>query len=198
GGFHVTGVQTCALPILAGFSTSNVAEMFYMLAPDPNGELGNVRTRNFVLERTLATVGHEFQHLINASRRLFESNATSLESVWLNEGMSHIAEELLFYRASGMTALQRIGPDEVRGSGRRLSAFNEYANSNFGRLAAYMADPDTAGPYHANDNLATRGAAWSFLRYAADRSTREDMSIWQALAGSPQTGFTNLDAAMGS
>lgn len=181
-----------------GCAASNAAEMFFMMVPDPRGDLGNVRTRDFVFDRTMSTIGHEYQHLINASRRLYQLGASELEAVWLNEGLSHIAEELLFYRAGGMVPLQQLGVEQLTSSRRRASAFNEYASSNYGRLGSYMEQPDRAGPYHSTDNIAARGAAWSFLRYAADRSARADEAIWKALAGSAQIGFPNLDAAMGA
>ncbi|MCR4341487.1 MAG: Ig-like domain-containing protein, partial [Gemmatimonadaceae bacterium] len=43
--------------------TSNEAEMFYMLVPDPNGEVnGNVRSVAGVRNLTVGTLAHEFQH----------------------------------------------------------------------------------------------------------------------------------------
>lgn len=184
---------------LQGCETSNQAELFYMLAPDPEGEVnGNRRTRDFVLRRTLATIGHEYQHLINASRRLFETNASAFETVWLNEGLSHIAEELLFYEASGLSSRQRLDVDKLRAKAGAVQAFNSYGGGNFGRLAEYMKTPRTESPYEMDDNLATRGATWSFLRYAADRAGGNEMSLWRALAGSQTIGFANLDAALGT
>lgn len=184
---------------LQGCQTSNQAELFYMLAPDPQGEVnGNKRTREFVLGRTLATIGHEFQHLINASRRLFEANASAFETVWLNEGLSHIAEELLFYEASGLTPKRRIDVDLIRSTRGGVDAFNLYGGGNFGRLADYMKAPAEESPYERGDDIATRGATWSFLRYAADRSGRNETTLWQTLAGSSNVGFENLDAAFGT
>jgi hypothetical protein len=86
----------------ASYPRSNEGEMFYMLVPDPTGAVNsNVRTVSFVRGSTVGTMAHELQHLINASRRIYENGTWSglLEEVWLNEGLSHIAEELVFYRA---------------------------------------------------------------------------------------------------
>jgi hypothetical protein len=52
---------------------------------------------------------------------------------------------------------------------RRVAAFNTYANPNFGRWRGWLQRPDTSGPVKNVDALASRGATWSFLRYAADR-----------------------------
>jgi hypothetical protein len=49
---------------------SNAAEMFYVLVPDPSGVASDPRSKTFVQNVVTGTVGHELQHLINASRRL--------------------------------------------------------------------------------------------------------------------------------
>jgi hypothetical protein len=79
-----------------GCAGSNAAELFYMLVPDPTGSInGHGRSKAYVNEQTVGTLAHEFQHLINASRRLYVTDTDEYESVWLNEGLSHIAEELV-------------------------------------------------------------------------------------------------------
>ncbi|HYR06208.1 MAG TPA: Ig-like domain-containing protein, partial [Longimicrobium sp.] len=85
-------------------ATSNQGEMFYMLVPDPTGSVnGNVRQVSAVRESTLGTLAHEYEHLINASRRILVNTPWNgqLETVWLDEGLAHIAEELMFYQGSG-------------------------------------------------------------------------------------------------
>ena len=42
------------------------------------------------------TIVHEFQHLINASRRLYENDAVEFEDVWLNEGLATYMESAWF------------------------------------------------------------------------------------------------------
>ena len=98
-------------PACAG---SNYAEMFYMLAPDPAGPVnGNARSTAYVRNSTLGVVGHEFQHLISASRRLYVVQGVGgtdwSEDAWLNEGLSHIAEELLFYHRAQLRAAPEPG-----------------------------------------------------------------------------------------
>ena len=51
-----------------------------------------------------------------------------------------------------------------------MDAFNNDAISNFGRLDEYLGAPSSNSPFADNDDLATRGATWSFLRYAADHT----------------------------
>ena len=74
---------------------SNHGEMFYLIAPDPAGEAGVPFTAEDIRSLAVPLIGHEFQHLINASRRLFVNQASAFEVGWLNEGLSHVAEELL-------------------------------------------------------------------------------------------------------
>src|SRR5690606_30901546 len=86
-------------PPLGSCAASNSAELIYMMTPDPGGAIHrNVRPKRFVAERTPSVLGHELQHLVSASRRLrVVGTGDWNEEFWLNEGLSHIAEELLFY-----------------------------------------------------------------------------------------------------
>ena len=178
---------------------SNEAELFYLLVPDPAGVVNNnPRTKEQVARRTIGVLAHEFQHLINASRRLFVNNATAFEVVWLNEGLSHIAEELLFYRASGLAPRQNIDLARLRSSQRILDAVNAYQVSNFGRLAQYLEDPEAQSPYQLDDDLATRGSAWALLRYAADQKSPAQQPIWFALVNNVETGLANFTKVFGA
>ena len=185
----------------SGCPSSNVAEMFYLLVPDPNGVVnGNVRTKNFVSHLTVSTTAHEFQHLINASRRLYVNTAaTDFEVVWLNEGLSHVAEELLFYQQSaGLTPRLDIDSTRFIGNQKNVDAYNFDQQSNFGRFRSYLLKPATNSPYANNDSLATRGATWSFLRYAADHRGTSDSDTWFKLVNSTTTGIANLQNVFGT
>jgi Bacterial Ig-like domain (group 2) len=184
-----------------GCTLSNEGEIFYMLVPDPTGAVNsNVRTVSYVRGATVGTMGHEMQHLINAARRIYVNDASSYEEVWLNEGISHIAEELMFYRtAPGLAPRQNValaslttGPN----ASRRVAAFNTYANQNFGRFRSWLQRPDTAGAFKTNDALAVRGAIWGFLRYAADRRNGTDSQLWYDLVNSQVAGKANLQESL--
>jgi hypothetical protein len=173
--------------------------MFYMLVPDPFGQVNGVRfTKGFVDSVTVGTLGHEFQHLINAGRRLYVNDAPTWEDTWLNEGLSHIAEELVFERAAGLTTRTRLDSTALLAPSVR-SAFNFFlAKGNFLRLTSYLPVAETSSPYADNDDLETRGATWTFLRYAADRVNGNDVTLWQKLVASTKVaGMPNLTAALG-
>ena len=186
----------------SGCATSNVAEMFYLAVPDPNALVnGNTNfTKQFVSHLTLSTTAHEFQHLINASRRLYiNTTATDFEVVWLNEGLSHIAEELLFYRQSaGLIPRDDVDSTNFKGNQTNVDSYNYNQASNFGRYLEYLGKPSVASPYAPDDSLWTRGATWDFLRYAADHRGTSDGDTWFKLVNSSKTGLPNLMDVFGA
>lgn len=185
---------------LPGCAGSNQAEMFYLLVADPNGTInGNKRTAADVTRLNLATLAHEFQHLINASRRLYvNTNATANEETWLDEGLSHVAEELLYYRVSGFNSRMNLGFADVAGSTTQSTNFSSYMIQNFGRLYDHLRNPEVTSPYATDDSLSTRGAIWSFLRYAAGRQANAaaEATFLKSIANSTTSGIANLTNAM--
>jgi Big-like domain-containing protein len=193
--FPTTGTTT-----LEGCAGSNVAEMFYLLVPDPVGVINqNVRTADFVRGLAVGVLAHEFQHLINASRRLYLSNSRTFEDVFLDEGLAHVAEELVFYRSSGLTPRQNISYETTQSSPSILAAFNQFGAANMRRFHEYLLNPTANSPYANNAEIATRGATWSFLRYAADRRGGSESALWFQLANPPVGvhGMDNLSRVFG-
>lgn len=179
---------------------SNEGEMFYMLVPAPSGINGVKHTTGFVDSLTTGIVAHEFQHLINAGRRIFINTAASdFEEPWLNEGLSHIAEELLYYHESGLAPRMNLTDSLIRIINRPTYGFwKSDAASNFSRLLQYLRDPGGNSPYADDDELATRGATWQFLRYLADRLGTADGNLWQRFDNSTVTGLGTLQSILGS
>jgi len=181
------GLQACP--------TSNEGEMFYMLVPDPSGTVnGNEFTLGFVDTLTVGVLAHEFQHLINAGRRIYVNvGADDFEDTWLNEGLSHVAEELLYYHESGMQPRQGLTDALIRANAAKYALWKADASSNFSRLLEYLDDPGKASPVDdVNDELSTRGAAWSFLRYSVDRAFTTDVGVWARFTNSTQTGLNTV------
>jgi hypothetical protein len=176
---------------------SNVGEMFYVLVPDATGAVSAPRSKAFVQRIVLSTIAHELQHLINASRRMYVNESPSVsEESWLNEGLSHIAEELLFYRVSGLSPRMNIAAGQLGPGGAVRAAYDLYMSGNFGRLSQYLQATEANSPLATNDELATRGASWSLLRYVADRTGATDGDLWRRLANARTTGVVNLDAQL--
>ena len=199
-GFHFSRdlFPTTTQGRLQGCAGSNVGEFFYLLAPDPLGTInGNRRTTGFVDSNTTAVIAHEFQHLINNSRRLYVNNANVLEARWLDEGLAHIAEELLFYREAGLTSRRNLGATEIRASATVVNAFNLDMVGNSGRYRSYLLRPSTASPYADDDSLQTRGGAWDLLRYLADQTGASDGDTFFRIVNSTDSGTVNLNAVFG-
>jgi hypothetical protein len=168
---------------------SNVGEIINIYVPDPNTTIAEVKAN------AVATMGHELQHVINSGRRLYVNTTGSpIEERWLNEGLSHVAEELLFYRSSGLAPRQNLGSQLTAAA--NLSAYVNFQRQNFNRYFRFTRVPEIQGPIGVDDDdddLETRGAIWSFLRYAADqRAAGNEAAFWQALENSNSTGLQNL------
>jgi hypothetical protein len=180
--------------------TSNEGEFFYLMAPDPLGRVnGNRRTTGFVDTNTTAVIAHEFEHLINSSRRLYVNDAADFEQKWLDEGLAHIAEELLFYHEAGLAPRMNVDAPDIQASSRRSTAFNldMTGGGNTSRYRGYLFNPSRSSPYADDDSLNTRGAAWNLLRYLADRASSTDGNIFFRLANGPAVGMTNLQNVFG-
>ncbi|MCA0375802.1 MAG: Ig-like domain-containing protein [Gemmatimonadetes bacterium] len=184
---------------LAACAGSNENEMFYLLVPDPNGEVnGNRRTKDEVTLGNITSIAHELQHLINSSRRLYvNTGAEQTEVTWLDEGLAHIAEELLYFRVAGFGDRQNLVLADVAQNATRQSQFNTYASSNFFRFQRFLTATEGNSPYAPNDSLATRGATWNFLRYAAARQgAGNEAAFFRALVNSRTSGLANLQSVL--
>jgi len=179
---------------------SNEAEILYLMVPDPQGTVSSPRSRSFVLDFTPSTIIHEYQHLINAAERLYRQPvATGLEVPWLNEGLSHIAEELLFYQSTGLSPGMNIRPrtlDELSPFG--WNNLNRHQRFNFLRFFDhFLPQVDSHSALGPGTSLATRGAIWNFLRYAADRKGGDQSAFFRSMIGTTTTGAENLASALG-
>lgn len=176
---------------------SNAGEIFYVMVPDPEAVLGDARTKAYVQGIAISTIAHELQHLINASRRMYVTRTQeALEETWLSEGLSHIAEELVFYRASGLAPRQNIGGGQLAPGTHARDMHELFMRGNFGRYSLFLDGTHLSSPMAGNDQLATRGASWALLRYVADRAGAVDGDLWHRLVDGRNTGAANLDDAL--
>ena len=179
--------------------TSNEGEYFYLMAPDPLGTInGNRRSNAFVDSNTTGVIAHELVHLINASRKLYvNTSAPKFEEKWLDEGLAHIAEELLFYRESGLAPRSNLTYKSLIQSNQVRFAYMNDMSGNANRYRDYLFAPSNGSPYKAGDSLSTRGAAWSLLRYLADRAGSSDGNLWSRLVDNSAVGAANLQSVFG-
>jgi hypothetical protein len=173
---------------------SNVGELLYLPVPD------NAQAASQIRSDVYATMAHELQHAINAGRRLYVNrDAAPAEELWLNEGLSHIAEDLAFFRTTG------LGPGRNLGAALRNApyqqAYTHFLLQNFTRYFRFTRFPDVQGPLGTrddDDDGETRGAIWSFLRFAADqRHPGDQVSLWRSFIDANATGMENLKERFG-
>ena len=180
---------------------SNQAEIFYLLSPDPTGKFGNVRTTSSVRQGTRGTIAHEFQHMINAGNRYKNPAVSNFESTWLDEALAHFAEDAVGRVQRNFTDLQTLTFNDILPCNTPCSQandFNAFFFQNLARLTYWMDKPNTYSPISdlADTSLATRGAAWAILRYAADNYSNGDpRALTRKLAAGPDTGVKNFAAA---
>jgi hypothetical protein len=188
----------------ASCPASNEAEMFYLLVPDPTSPYtasngNNFFTKAFVSSVTDASVAHEFQHLINFARRRYLNPGAPLpnEEIWLNEGLSHTAEDLLFYRRSGRAPRTNFTGGDINNQGI-FDHWRYYVIGNFLNFDEYLLTPNTSSPIQASDGTGTRGATWAFLRYIADHKFTSDGTFWNELVNMGDVGVVNLKNRLGN
>ena len=124
--FPSTGANSCA--------ESNEGEIFYLLTPDPTGQFSDVRSTSSVRQSIRGTIAHEFQHMINAGVRLLSEGAPD-EATWLNEGLSHFAEELVGRAEDDFSDTQKLVIGDVADF-PSLNNFNAFFGQNMARLHA--------------------------------------------------------------
>ena len=166
------------------FATGNGAEIFYSIVPDPSGTLSCAHSVVAVSQIVPVTFVHEFQHMISFNQH-FLVRGNFPEDLWLNEGLSHYAEE-----NGGRTFLPDTG------------TFCRYVFGDLYNSAQYFTAPhnyflvDTAGI----GGLANRGAYWLFVRYLVDQvgaTLGSADSATRRLDGTALTGAANVSNATG-
>ncbi len=159
--------------------SGNSGEVLWLIAPDPTGRFGATPTPVELLrERLPGIVAHELQHLIHLERRVFEGGGdlASADRAWLNEGMSHIAEEVSGFYAAGVPTRQNFEPDLATSEGR--IRFSRYHLALLRFTREYLKDTETVpllvdGPITRADLQKARGFGFYFLRWLADRYAAE-------------------------
>ena len=174
---------------------TNEQEIFYVLAPDPAGTFNNVRSTVTVRQGTRGVIAHEFQHMINQGVRQYNPAVEALETFWLNEALSHLAEEIVGRAIIGVGDFQRLTYSQVNPSPSSANDYNAFFRQNLSRFQRWMVRPDTSAPISVQNRaqLAPRGASWALLRYAIDQySNGSARAFTKALAAGPQTDVANL------
>lgn len=75
-------------------ASSDVGEVYYGRAPDPNGMVGSAYTLAQAKNDAFLLLAHEFTHVIQFGRRLNVPGATDFADIWELEGQATLAEEV--------------------------------------------------------------------------------------------------------
>lgn len=174
---------------------SNEQEIIYLLTPDPNGTInGNRHSLTSAMEATRGVLAHELQHMINQGIRQTVTRTARLEVPWLNEGLSHFAEEAVGRAARGYGDFRKLDWTDILVD---LDDFDAFFRQNLIRLRSWMERPDLYSPIgqNAGTQLAPRGAAWALLRYSIDQYAQGDAKAFvRALVAGPEVDVQNLEA----
>ena len=171
---------------------SNRGELFFAFAPDPAGASSCPHTVAEVVRLAAPTFIHEFQHMISYNQHRLARDGRA-EAVWLNEGMSHIAEELgsLHYERRYPAPEQRAAPGQLLPDSAQT-----FGTPNFVNAYNYLARPrdHSVTSFAGVGTLPERGAAWLFLRWLVDQHGEQ---VLRRLEETTLTGDDNVAAAAG-
>lgn len=175
-------------PLFSGDPRVNHGEVFYSMVADPDSTLSCAHSATQLRNIVPVTFIHEFQHMISYNQHVLVGGS-SPQVTWLDEGMSHFAEEL-----GGRSFLPG---DQASFSnfviGDLFNAYSFLDSSSF----HYLAFSSGIG------SLAERGAAWLFVRYfadqfAADTSFASIAALTRGLEQSGLHGGAAIAAAAGT
>ena len=177
------------LDLLPSQAHSNDGEVFYGVVP------GTI-TPGCTVSKTFATQSlppvfiHEFQHMISFNQHvLIRGGAT--EDTWLNEGLSHFAEEL-----GG-----RLVPDTECPT--VPSCADQFTGGDIDDAYRYLNDTESSfliEPGSSTGTLAERGANWLFVRWLGDHfaaTQPEATDLTHKLVQTSLLGSANVAAVTG-
>jgi hypothetical protein len=177
------------LPRSSANPGSNEAEVFYGLVPDPNNSQCTI-SKDEANIRLPATFIHEFQHMISFNQHVLVRGG-SAEDTWLNEGLSHFAEEL---------GGRQIPDVECPSS---TSCAQEFVEGDLVNAFEYLSSPEEfflIEPGNSTGKLEERGANWLFVRWLSDHFASDSIlgtDLTRALVAANQVGSVNVSARSG-
>lgn len=174
------------------YPNSNEMEIIYTFVPDPSGQYGTAISESFAVKNVLKGVlPHEFQHMISYNEHTFVHGGAA-ELGWLNEGLSHLAED--FYSIE-------YSSERTNDSSGVISSFGL---ENPSRVATYLSSiADVC--FTCGTSLSQRGGSYLFVKYLYEQAelgnlpnVSDGMSFLHLLDRTTLRGTDNLvQAAIG-
>lgn len=140
-----------ALDVVDGSSSypGNDMEVMYTFVPDESGEFGVEITNEFATTNIYPGVMvHEFGHIINFNQHYFVHGGAA-ENGWLNEGLSHLIEDIYTADDTGFMA----------GTGLE----------NPSRVASFLSNISNAC-FTCGTSLSQRGGSYLFMKYLYEQA----------------------------
>jgi hypothetical protein len=176
----VTGYFLAADLAPATRGSWNNGEVFYAMVPDLSGTVSCPHPASRVRQLIAPTFIHEFQHMISFNQHVLLRRGP-IEVLWLNEAMSHLAEEL------GGRHYDSLHVDTTAALFEYGNLFNAYL---------YLSNPAASCVVTTTgtDELGERGAQWLLLRYLVDQY---GPATTRRLEQTSLTGDANVVSAAG-
>lgn len=198
--------------------SSNEGEIYYSIAPDSAGTVGNPYPLSQALADGPKLLAHEITHIIQFGHRI-EANAP-FPSVWEAEGQATLAEEVAGNAVTGRSVGKNYGfsvayaaspPDSVawyRDMVVDLAIYFGFADrttkvTGAPEQCSWLNLPDAGNNGPCLDNtVPVYGVTWSFLRWINDQYGPTypggEQGIQRALVNSSQVGFAALTSVIGA
>lgn len=178
------------LDLLPGQANSNGGEVFYGVVPGSVTPGCTVPEADAISSLPPVFI-HEFQHMISFNQHVLIRGGTS-EDTWLNEGLSHYAEEL---------GGENI-PDNLCAPGF-ANCESQFNGPNIDNAFSYLDDPESnflIEPGSSSGTLAERGANWLMVRWLIDHFATvlpQGTDFTRAIDQTNLVGVANVAAVTG-
>ena len=178
------------LDLLPTEDHSNDGEIFYGAVPRQDMPNCDSYTKNIVTRSLPGVFIHEFQHMISFNQHVLVRGGNT-EETWLNEGLSHYAEEL-----GGREVPDNFCPAFTQ-------CEDEFLQGNVSNAYDYLNDPEATflvAPSASGGSLEERGAAWLFVRWLGDHFAATQPlapEVTRGLLLTKLTGAANIEAVTG-
>ncbi len=193
-------------------ATSNGAEIFYGLAPDPAGVYGDVWTKTAVSTEYRALMAHELTHVIQLGKQIYFG--AGQKATWELEGGATLSEQLVGFRVYGYASGQNLGLTQLRADTEYFQKWVLDLATYFGFSSAttrttgapeqctWVGRPSegNSGPC-ANAIRAVYGVPATLLRFVLDRYGAAypggETALMRNIVGSPNAGYGSLTVPTG-
>lgn len=178
--------------LLPQFAHSNAGEIFYALVPDPFANYSCAHAFNDTQRLVSGTFIHEMQHMISYFHHVVARGGES-EEPWLNEGLSHIAEEMAsrVFEARYPPPLGRVTKEQIFPDSAQPFIAPQLLNAY---VYLYSSASHSVTTFVRSGSLEERGAVWLFLRWLGDQ---KGDGIFRRLVQTSLTGIANVEARTG-